>query len=187
MTDGTVSRESVSRRTFLKVSATSGSTIFLGSIVGKATALVAQAVITHDEAVRMVAPSEATVLTGFLAAKLQWEYAAGEAPHNIILTVAPKHAREHPVVQVTLDGAVTTYALPLIPNETYVWQLQPMDEQGRSDRCCGRGGRSARDRSALCRTPLRRRCTRIPARTRAILRSIRCPSGRRSRCRRGTT
>src|ERR1017187_4009260 len=106
MIDHVVSGESVSRRAFLKSSAASGSTILLGSIVGKATALVAQAVTSHEEAVRILAPSPATVLPGFLAAKLKWEYAAEEAPHNIILTVATKHDSKHPVVQVTLAGAV---------------------------------------------------------------------------------
>ncbi len=135
MTDRTGSPQIVSRRTFIKSSAASGSTIFLGMVVGKTTALVAQAVTNHAEAVRIVAPSEATVfgsglLPGFLAAKLQWEYTAGEAPHNIILTVAPKRDPRNPVVHATLAGAVTTYALPLVPEETYAWQLQPADEQG---------------------------------------------------------
>ena len=120
-------RETVSRRTFLKSSAASGSTIFLGMIVGKATALVAPAVTSRDEAVRIVAPSGATVLPGFLAARLEWEYVAGEIPHNIILRVATKRDQKQPVVNVTFTGAVTTYALPLVPNETYVWQLQPID------------------------------------------------------------
>jgi hypothetical protein len=131
MIDNSVAGKTVSRRTFLKSSAASGSAIFLGTIVGKATTLVAQAVTSHEEAVRIVVPSRATVLPGFLAAKLTWEYAAGESPHNIILTVATKHDRTQPVVHVTLAGAVTTYALPLVPNETYVWLLQPTDEHGR--------------------------------------------------------
>jgi hypothetical protein len=125
-----VTRKTVSRRNFLKSSAASGSTIFLGMIVAKAPTLVAQAVTNHEEAVRIVAPSQATVLPGFLAARLEWKYAAGEAPHNIILSVATKHDRTQPVVHVTLAGSVTTYALPLVPNETYVWRLQPADEQG---------------------------------------------------------
>lgn len=126
-----VTRKTVSRRNFLKSSAASGSTIFLGMIVGKATARVAQALTSRDEAVRIVAPSRATVLPGFLAARLEWEYAAGEIPHNIVLRVATKRDQKQLVVNVTLAGAVTTYALPLVPNETYVWQLQPIDEQGR--------------------------------------------------------
>jgi hypothetical protein len=91
MIDDAVSRETVSRRACLKSSAASVSTIFLGMIVGKATSLVARAVTKHEEAVRIVAPSRPMVLPGFLAAKLKWEYSPGEAPHNIILTVATKH------------------------------------------------------------------------------------------------
>src|SRR5215831_16168406 len=134
-----VSRETVSRRAFLKSSAASVSTIFFGMIVGKPKALVAQSVTKHEEAVRIVTPSEATSLPGFLAAKLQWEYTAGEAPHNIILTVATKHDPKNPVVHATLPGAVTTYALPLVPKETYAWQLQPADEQGHPNAAPVRG------------------------------------------------
>src|SRR5215469_17055170 len=134
-----VSRETVSRRAFLKSSAASVSTIFLGMIVGKPTALVAQGVAKHEEAVRIVAPSEATLLPGFLAAKLQWEYTAGEAPHNIILIVATKRDPRNPVVHATLPGAVTTYALALVPNETYAWQLQPADDQGHPNAAAVRG------------------------------------------------
>jgi hypothetical protein len=99
--------------------------------MGRATALVAQAVTGRKEAVRILAPPMATVLPGFLAAKLQWEYASEEAPHTIILTVARNHDLKHPIVQITLAGATTTYALPLVPNETYVWLLQPTDADGR--------------------------------------------------------
>jgi hypothetical protein len=130
MEDPAASREPISRRAFLKSSAVSGSTIFLGMIAGRATTLVAQAVTSQKEAVRIVAPSRESALTGFLAARLEWEYASGEAPHNITLSVATKHDRAHPVVHVTLSGTVTMYALPLVPNETYEWQLQPADEQG---------------------------------------------------------
>jgi Trehalase len=139
MIDDAVSRETVSRRTFLKSSAASGSAIFLGVNVEKATALFAPAATSHEEAVRILAPSPATVLPSFLAAKLKWEYAGGEAPHNIILTVATSRDPEYPVVHVTLAGTTTTCALPLVPNENYVWQLQPTDADGRPTVAKARG------------------------------------------------
>ena len=113
--------------------------MLLGMIVGKATALVAEALTSREEAVRILAPSPATLLPGFWALKLKWEYAAGEALRNIVLTVATMHDRNHPVVQVTLAGVLTTYALPLVPNETYVWQLRPADADGRSTVAAARG------------------------------------------------
>jgi hypothetical protein len=42
-----------------------------------------------------------------LAVKLKWEYSAGDAPHNIILTVATKHDPKNPVVHATLAGERT--------------------------------------------------------------------------------
>jgi hypothetical protein len=36
-------------------------------------------------------------------------------------------------------GDVTTYALPLVPNTTYEWTLQPTDAQGRPTVAAGRG------------------------------------------------
>ena len=139
MTDEAVSLETLSRRAFLKTSMVTGSTIMLGSVIGTATARVAQAGGTHKETVRIVAPTEATVLPGFLAAKLQWEYAAGEAPHGITLTVTPQHSPQHSIVHSVLPGDVTTYALSLVPNTTYEWTLQPADAQGRPTVALARG------------------------------------------------
>jgi hypothetical protein len=117
----------------------SGSTIMLGSVIGTATALAALAGGPQEKMVRIVAPTEATVLPAFLAAKLQWEYAAGEAPHGITLTVTPQRSPQQPIVHVALPGDVTTYALPLVPNTTYEWTLQPTDAQGRPTVAAGRG------------------------------------------------
>ena len=136
MTVETVSRETLSRRAFLKTSMVSGSTIMLGSVIGTATALAGG---PQEKMVRIVAPTEATVLPAFLAAKLQWEYAAGEAPHGINLTVTPQRSPQQPIVHVALPGDVTTYALPLVPNTTYEWTLQPTDAQGRPTVAAGRG------------------------------------------------
>ena len=132
MTVDIVSRETISRRSFIKSSAASGSTLFLGMVLGNAAALVAQAVTDGEGAVRILVPSPATVVAGFLAMKLKWEYSAGDAPKNILLSVALSRDPKHPVAQVKLPGSVTTYALPLVPNETYLWQLQPADADGRA-------------------------------------------------------
>ncbi len=83
MTVDIVSRETISRRSFIKSSAASGSTLFLGMVLGNAAALVAQAVTDGEGAVRILVPSPATVVAGFLAMKLKWEYSAGDAPKNI--------------------------------------------------------------------------------------------------------
>jgi hypothetical protein len=117
----------------------SGSTIMLDSVIGTATALAAQAGGSQEKMVRIVAPTEATILPAFLAAKLQWEYAAGEAPHGITLTVTPQHPPQQPIAHVALPGDVMTHALPLVPDTTYEWTLQPTDEQGRPSVAAVRG------------------------------------------------
>ena len=167
MTVETVSRETLSRRAFLRTSMVSGSTIMLGSVIGTATALAGG---PQEMIVRIVVPTEATVLPAFLAAKLQWEYAAGEAPHGITLTVTQQRWPQQPIVHVALPGDVTTYALPLVPNTTYEWTLQPTDAQGQPTVAAGRG-RLPRGRSASSRMPTMRKCTRIPASRRGIHRS----------------
>jgi hypothetical protein len=125
-----MSYEPVSRRAFLKGSAVSGSTIILGSITATKTANAALDAAAREDVVRVLSPRKATVVPGFLAAKLRWEYAAGEAPHGVTLTVTPQHDQQHPIVNVVLRGDVTTYALPLIPSQAYAWQLQPTDTRG---------------------------------------------------------
>jgi hypothetical protein len=54
MTVETVSRETLSRRAFLKTSLVSGSTIMLGSVIGTVTALAAQAGGPQEKMVRIV-------------------------------------------------------------------------------------------------------------------------------------
>ena len=132
----------LSRRAFLETSMMSCGTIMLGNIITTVRAGAAAPVHEHalgNAAMTRVVPLTATITAGFLAAKLQWEYLGGEVPHGITLTVASQHDRLHPVVRVMLDGSVTTYGLPLLPNETYAWELQPTDAQGRPTVAAGRG------------------------------------------------
>jgi hypothetical protein len=133
-----MNRWPVSRRVFLKGSAASGTTILLGRLVATKTSEAAPNAATRRSTVRLISPANAKVVEGFLAAKLEWEYPAGETPHAIALTVTPQHD-QHPIVHVVLRGDVTTYALPLVPSQAYEWQLQPTDTQGRPSAAPARG------------------------------------------------
>jgi hypothetical protein len=127
----------ISRRKFLKKSTVVGGTA-LGGLVAARAAGKHRFPLGNDALPRFN-PLAATVTASSLAAKLRWEYVGGEAPRGVTLTVASQHERQHPVVRATLAGAVTTYALPLAPKETYAWQLQPADEQGHPNAAPVRG------------------------------------------------
>ena len=116
----------VSRRAFLQDGAATAGTILLGSIVATSNA-DGRPTASPKGVLHAFSPPDATVIPGFLAAKLRWERAAGEAPHSLTLTVTPQDDHQHPVAHVVLKGDATTYALPLLPTKTYGWQLQPTD------------------------------------------------------------
>lgn len=80
---------------------------------------------------RIVEPAGGVKLPGFLAAKLRWEYISDEAPNSIVVSVATWREPKRPIVKVTLKGEATMYALPLVPEESYLWQVQPVDANGR--------------------------------------------------------
>lgn len=131
MGDDVTSHEPMSRRTFLKGGVASGSTIVLGRISGKGALFGIGSAVLPKKGVGVVQPRDGGHVPGFLAAKLSWEYIAGEAPHSITLSVAPMHDQDRPILHVTLDGRVTTFPLALVPKESYVWRVQPMDADGR--------------------------------------------------------
>jgi hypothetical protein len=101
----------VTRRAFLKGRAASGSTIFLGRIIATRTGRAALAAAGGDDVVRVVSPPNGSAVPRFLTTKLEWEYAAGEAPHGIALTITSQRDPQHPIEHITLPGDVTTYGL----------------------------------------------------------------------------
>lgn len=121
----------MSRRSFLRGGAASGSTIVLGAVVGKVPPFDFAASSQDGDGVKIMEPAQGANVPGFLAVKLCWEYVGGQTPKSIVLSVAPADDRKRPVVQATLDGGTTTCPLPLVPEESYVWQVQPTDAEGR--------------------------------------------------------
>lgn len=139
MTDEAISHDTMSRRTFLRGSVVSGSTIFLGRIGGKSPLFGAGASNQKEDGLEIVEPAPGTMVPGFLAARLRWEYAAGDTPHSVVLSVARAHDRKRPITQVTLSGEATAYCLPLVPEESYVWRVQPTDVDGHPTAAAARG------------------------------------------------
>ncbi len=131
MNDDACSQETISRRRFLKGGAASGTAVFLGGVVEKAAAIGVGRPPQEDGEVRIIEPAVGSRIPSFLAVKLCWEYVSGQAPHRIALTVAPARDRMHPIVEVMLLGDVTAYPLPLVPRQSYIWQIQPTDANGR--------------------------------------------------------
>jgi hypothetical protein len=114
-----MSDEQVSRRSF-----------FLGSIIAAKAVNAAVAAAVREDTMQVFPPPKATVVTGFLAARLQWKYASEKSPHNITLSLSSLDDPKHPIVRVVLRGDETTYGLPLVPNQSYAWELQPRDACG---------------------------------------------------------
>lgn len=105
----------LSRRAFLKISTVSGGIVMLGPMAGLALAAKS---------------GEASVETDFLAARLQWD----SLPHKIILIVSTKRDLSGAIVHVELPANANMFPVAVVPEQTYYWSLQAVDDSAKPAR-----------------------------------------------------